>query len=203
MDESKQYFLNSINELPYDVIQSGMLYIYPYIPNSIWENCNTIKQIYFKYNLHKITSYNIFTNSYIHACLHIMLLFDHSFVNNSLKRNNYMKISKLKNDTINNLLYLYCKQHIIHCIDTNFIHELKEYKYDLKFIMNTINDIINTCNITTKQRINIMLHCNNNTNLQNHEMQILDTIFKGYCLTIEQIGSHLTTQNACLIDESP
>ena len=66
--------------------------------------------------------------------------------------------------------------------------------------MNAVKDIVNSCNICTDQRINIMLHSNNNDAIQNHETLLLETIFKAYSTGIQQIGQHMTTQNAGLID---
>ena len=50
------------------------------------------------------------------------------------------------------------------------------------------------------QRINIMLHSNNNDAMQNHETVLLETIFKAYSTGIQQICQHMTTQNTGLID---
>lgn len=200
MEDIQKQFHNSIQHIEYTVIQDGMIYIQKYIPESIWKNCIELKQLYLSYGLHKIAPYWYFTNGYLYACLHIMLLFDHTFVNTSLKRNNHMKISKLKNDTINNLLYLYCKQHIMQDIDSTFIENLCNYQYDLPTIINYIDDIHQKCNFTTEQRINIMLHCNNNETLNDHEVKLLNCIYLASINGVKQIGEHMTTQNAGLID---
>ena len=52
-----------------------------------------------------------------------------------------LKISKLNNDTINNLLYLFCKQNIIQDINTTFIENLSNYQYDIPTIITYVNDI--------------------------------------------------------------
>jgi hypothetical protein len=201
MEELQEHFYTSIHAIEYSVIQKGMLYIVKYIPEHIWNNCVELKIIYISYGLNKIAPYWNFTNSYLYACLHIMLLFDHTFVNTSLKRNNHMKISKLDNDTINNLLYLFCKQNIIQDINTSFIENLSNYQYNLPTIINYINDIHQNCNFTTDQRINIMLHCKSNDALDTHELKLLTSIFLAYDNSVKLIGQHMTTQNACLIDE--
>lgn len=200
MEEIQEQFYTSIHTIDYSVIKKGMLYVQKYIPDSIWKNCIELKKLYTSYGLDKIAPYWYFTNGYLYACLHIMLLFDHTFVNTSLKRNNHMKISKLNNDTINNLLYLFCKQNIIQDINTSFIDNLSNYQYDIPTIINYINDIQQHCNFTTDQRINIMLHCNSNDALQEHEQKILDNIYLGSSNGIKLIGQHMTTQNAGLID---
>ena len=200
MEEIIGHFYQTNKEIEYDAIRKSMLYIQNFIPTSIWENCITLKTLYISYGLNKITPYWYFTNSYLHACLHIMLLFDHSFVNTSLKRNNHIKLSKLRNDTINNLLYLYCKQNSVQNIQTSFIDNLSNYHYDLSTILKYIETLIQQCNFTMDQRINIMLHSNNNDAMQNHETVLLETIFKAYSTGIQQIGQHMTTQNAGLID---
>ena len=200
MEEIQQQFYTSIQSIEYSVIQKGMIYVQKYIPDSIWNNCIKLKQLYLSFGLDKIAPYWYFTNSYLYACLHIMLLFDHTFVNTSLKRNNHMKISKLNNDTINNLLYLFCKQNIIQDINTSFIDNLSNYQYDIPTIITYVNDIYENCNFTIDQRINIMLHCKSNDALQKHETEIINTIYLAYSNGVKLIGQHLTTQNACLID---
>ncbi len=203
MDEIKQSFKTSIESVSYSIIKNSIIYILQYIPNNIWENCIELKTIYESYNLNKITSYIGIVHSYIYNCLHIMLLFDHSFVTNNVKRNNCIKINKIHNDTINNILYLYCKQQLLTIHDSNFISNLKNYTFDIEYINDINISFYKSYNLSINQRINIMMHSNDNTILMDHENSILRNIFEAYKTHIHSIGKHMVTQNACLTDESP
>ena len=109
----------------------------------------------------------------------------------------------MKNDTINNLLYLYCKQSGASELQTIFNESIDKYIYDLDYVIKLINDIYEKSHLSIDQRINIMIHCNDNESLQKHENIIINKIFIAYYNTIDELGKYLTTQNACLTDESP
>ena len=48
--------------------------------------------------------------------------------------------------------------------------------------------IYENCNFTIDQRINIMLHCKSNDALQNHETEIINTIYLAYSNGVKLIG---------------
>ena len=50
------------------------------------------------------------------------------------------------------------------------------------------------------QRINIMLHSNDDESMLIHERIILDNLYNAFYTTIDTLGKHLVTQNACLTD---
>ena len=108
MNEILDDFKKSFENNPYKMIKYSMVYCSQFITPNIITNILKLKKVYDSYHLYKITPFSSISNSYLYAYLHIILLFDHSFVTSTYKRNNYIKISKLKNDTTNNILYLYC-----------------------------------------------------------------------------------------------
>ena len=115
----------------------------------------------------------------------------------------YIKISKLKNDTTNNILYLYCKQYSLNEIQNNLLINLENYQYDLHYVIEILIKLEQEFNIDINQRINIMLHSNDNESITKHEHIIVDNLYNAFYHTIHKIGEHLTTQNACLTDETP
>ena len=189
MNQILDDFKNSFETNPYRVIQESMVYCSQFITPDTIDNILKLKIVYDSYHLYKITPFSCISNSYLYAYLHIILLFDHSFVTSTYKRNNCIKLSKLKNDTTNNILYLYCKQYSLNEIQNNLLTNIEKYQYDL--------------NINMNQRINIMLHSNDNESITKHEHIILEKLYNAFYHSIDILGNHLTTQNACLTDESP
>ena len=203
MDENLKHFYDSIQNIQYKVIQTGLTYSLNFITPDILEMCNKLKVVYDSHHLYKIAPFYYISNSFIYNYLHIILLFDHSFVSTNYKRNSIAKLTKVKNDTINNLLYLYCKQSGASELQTIFNESIDKYIYDLDYVIKLINDIYEKSHLSIDQRINIMIHCNDNESLQKHENIIINKIFIAYYNTIDELGKYLTTQNACLTDESP
>ena len=130
---------------------------------------------------------------FIHFFIHF--LFDHTFVTTSYKRNDTVKISKIKNDTTNNILYLYCKQYSLHEIQHNLLNNIQKYEYDIEYVIKTINNLQNSFTINMNQRINIMLHCksNDDESMLIHERIILDNLYNAFYTTIDTLGKHLVT----------
>jgi hypothetical protein len=203
MSEILNDFKNSFENNPYNVIKYSMVYCSKFITPDIISNISKLNKLYDSYHLYKITSFSCISNSYLYAYLHIILLFDHSFVSCTYKRNNYIKLSKLKNDTTNNILYLYCKQYSLNEIQNNLLTNLDKYQYDIDYITDIIIKLEQEFNIDINQRINIMLHSNDNESITKHEHIILDNLYNAFYHTIDKLGDHLTTQNACLTDETP
>ena len=203
MNEILDDFKKSFENIPYKIIKDSMVYCSQFITPNIITNILKLKTLYDSYHLYRNNSFSCISNSYLYAYLHIILLFDHSFVSSSYKRNNYIKISKLKNDTTNNILYLYCKQYSLNEIQNNLLINLENYQYDLDYIIETLNKLAQEFNIDINQRINIMLHSNDNESITKHEHIIIDNLYNAFYHTIDKIGQHLTTQNACLTDETP
>ena len=203
MNEILDDFKKSFENNPYKMIKYSMVYCSQFITPNIITNILKLKKVYDSYHLYKITPFSCISNSYLYAYLHIILLFDHSFVTSTYKRNNYIKISKLKNDTTNNILYLYCKQYSLNEIQNNLLSNLHKYQYDLDYVIEMLLKLEQEFNIDINQRINIMLHSNDNESITKHEDIILDNLYNAFYHTIDKIGEHLTTQNACLTDETP
>ena len=196
-------FKKSIDNNPYNIIKNSMLYCSNYISPAIIEKCLSLKQVYDSYHLYKVIPFYCISNSFIYAYLHYILLFDHSFVTTSYKRNNVVKISKLKDDTINNILYLYCKQISLYELQNNVLNNVERYQYDINYVIETIQSLQEHFSINMNQRINIMIHSNDNKSITKHENIIFDNLYKAYYTTIEKLGKHLITENACLTGESP
>ena len=203
MNEILDDFKKSFENNPYKMIKYSMVYCSQFITPNIITNILKLKKVYDSYHLYKITPFSCISNSYLYAYLHIILLFDHSFVTSTYKRNNYIKISKLKNDTTNNILYLYCKQYSLNEIQNNLLSNLHKYQYDLDYVIEMLLKLEQEFNIDINQRINIMLHSNDNESITKHEHIIVDNLYNAFYHTIHKIGEHLTTQNACLTDETP
>ena len=203
MNEILDDFKKSFENNPYKMIKYSMVYCSQFITPNIITNILKLKKVYDSYHLYKITPFSCISNSYLYAYLHIILLFDHSFVTSTYKRNNYIKISKLKNDTTNNILYLYCKQYSLNEIQNNLLSNLHKYQYDLDYVIEMLLKLEQEFNIDINQRINIMLHSNDNESITKHEHIIVDNLYNAFYHTIDKIGQHLTTQNACLTDETP
>ena len=203
MNEILDDFKKSFENNPYKMIKDSIVYCSQFITSDIINNILKLKKVYDSYHLYKITPFSSISNSYLYAYLHIILLFDHTFVSSSYKRNNYIKISKLKNDTTNNILYLYCKQYSLNEIQNNLLYNLHKYLYDLDYVIEMLLKLEQEFNIDINQRINIMLHSNDNESITKHEHIIVDNLYNAFYHTIDKIGEHLTTQNACLTDETP
>ena len=203
MNEILDDFKTSFENIPYKVIKDSMIYCSQYITPNIITNILKLKTLYDSYHLYKITSFSSISNSFLYAYLHIILLFDHSFVTSNYKRNNCIKISKIKNDTTNNILYLFCKQYSLNEIQHNLLINIDKYQYDLDYIIDMIIKLEQEYNIDLNQRINIMLHSNDNESITKHEDIIIDKLYNAFYHTIDNLGQHLTTQNACLTDETP
>ena len=203
MSEILDDFKKSFENNPYKMIKDSIVYCSQFITSDIINNILKLKKVYDSYHLYKITPFSCISNSYLYAYLHIILLFDHSFVTSTYKRNNYIKISKLKNDTTNNILYLYCKQYSLNEIQNNLLSNLHKYQYDLDYVIEMLLKLEQEFNIDINQRINIMLHSNDNESITKHEHIIVDNLYNAFYHTIDKIGQHLTTQNACLTDETP
>ena len=203
MNQIKDDFKKSVDTNQYKVIRDSMLYCSNYITPSIIDKCLSLKLLCDSYHLYKITSFSCWSNSFIYAYLYYIFLFDHSFVTNSYKRNDIVKISKLKNDTINNILYLYCKQISLYELQNNVFNTIDNYQYDIHYIIETIACVQEESSIDINQRINIMLHSNDNETIANHEDAIVNKVYNAYYKTIDKLGKHLVTQNACLTDELP
>ena len=196
-------FKNSFKNNPYKVIQDSMIYCSQYITADVIHKIYKLKEVYDSYHLYKISPFSCISNSYLYAYLHIILLFDHSFVTSTYTRNNCIKLSKLKNDTTNNILYLYCKQYSLNEIQHNLLTSIATYHYDIDYVTEIVNKLQQESNININQRINIMLHSNDNESIAKHEHIILDNLYNEFYHSIDILGKHLVTQNACLTDELP
>ena len=203
MNQILEDFKNSFKNNPYKVIQDSMIYCSQFITSETINNILKLKEVYDSYHLYKITPFSCISNSYLYAYLHMILLFDHSFVTSTYKRNNCIKLSKLKNDTTNNILYLYCKQYSLNEIQHNLLTNIAKYQYDLDYVIEIITKLEQKFNINMNQRINIMLHSNDNESITKHEHIILENLYNAFYHSIDILGKHLVTQNACLTDESP
>ena len=200
MDQIVNEFNKSFKNNPYKVIRESMVYCSQFITRDTINKILKLKDIYDLYHLYKISPFYSISNSYLYAFLHTILLFDHTFVTTSYKRNDTVKISKIKNDTTNNILYLYCKQYSLHEIQHNLLNNIQKYEYDIEYVIKTINNLQNSFTINMNQRINIMLHSNDDESMLIHERIILDNLYNAFYTTIDTLGKHLVTQNACLTD---
>ena len=102
-----------------------------------------------------------------------------------------MKISKLKNDTINNLLYLYCKQQSVYGLSTTLFQELDDIDYSAESLIEEFKVFFQKLDISPERRINIMFHTNQNKEYQKHEDDILIQRFDAFKEFIKVIGEHI------------